>query len=103
MPGRIRRPLVLGAAFGPLDSPHLCPHFLHWYPFPLPSDFVRDPQTVHSGLASMALLERVRTSIVSTLMTIGFLDDALLTPPETLTESPGSRCRATRLRSPDGS
>jgi len=43
------------------------------------------------------------TSIFSTLITAGFLDVALLTPPETLTESPDFRRRATRLRSPEGS
>src|SRR5207249_4072427 len=79
------------------------PHLLHWNPFPLPSDFIADPQTTHRGLTLTALCETSRASIFSMLTTTGFLDDALLTPPETLTESPGTKRRAIRLRSPEGS
>ena len=42
-------------------------------------------------------------SILSTLITAGFLEEALLTPPEILTASRGFNRRATLMRSPEGS
>jgi len=70
----------------------------------------RFPLGLHSGAADgarglvlTATVETARTSTFSTLITMGFLDDALLTPPETLTRIPGIKKRATRLRSPEGS